>query len=207
MREIAVIGAGGHAKVILDIIRANQNYKIVAIFDDKYEKLVQKKEVYYGPIFSINQVKEIFECKFVIAIGSNAVRKMLVKQLGLKKEQLETLIHPTATISESVTIGFGTVIMPQVVINADTVIGDHTIINTSAVVEHDNYIGDFVHISPNATLTGAVLIDEGAQVGAGATIIPGKQVGNWSVIGAGAIVIQDIPPLCTAVGSPAKLIK
>ncbi|MCU5668419.1 acetyltransferase [Bacillus cereus] len=207
MKRIAIIGAGGHGKVIIDMIRANHIYKVVAVFDDKYKTLNQKLGVYYGPIVSLNLIKEISDCKFVIAIGNNAVRQKIVKQLGLKREQYGTIIHPTATISESVTIGFGTVIMPNAVINADTIIGDHVIINTAAVVEHDNSIGNFVHISPNATLTGTVLINEGTQIGAGATIIPSKQIGKWCIIGAGSVVIQDIPSLCKAVGSPARIIK
>lgn len=207
MKNIALIGAGGHAKVVLDVIQANQNYKLIAFFDDKYKTLEQIKGIYYGPIDSIKQIESIYDCKFIIAIGSNTLRKKIVKQLGLKTVQYETFVHPTAIISDSVSIGFGTVIMAHAVINADTVIGNHVIINTAAVIEHENRIEDFVHISPSATLTGGVSINEGTHIGAGTTIIPSKQIGNWSIVGAGAIVIRDIPPFCTAIGSPVKIIK
>ncbi|MDM5190874.1 acetyltransferase [Bacillus sp. DX4.1] len=207
MKQIALIGQGGHAKVITDMIHANTGYQIVAVFDDKYENLSRKQGVCYGPISSIKKVIEEIGFKLVIAIGNNAVRKRIVQQLGLEDESYETIIHPTAVVSQSASVGVGTVIMPNAVINADTVVESHVIVNTAAVIEHDNHIGDFAHISPNATLTGTVFVNEGTQVGAGAIVIPNRKIGEWSIIGAGATVIHDIPSFCTAVGSPARVIK
>ncbi len=207
MKKIALIGQGGHAKVITDMIHANKCYEIVAVFDDKYEYLSKEQDICYGPIPSIKETIGEIGFKLVIAIGNNAVRKRIVQQLELKDESYETIIHPTAVVSESASIGFGTVIMPKAVINADTVIGSHVIVNTAAVIEHDNQIGNFAHISPNATLTGTVFINEGTQIGAGAIVIPNQKIGEWSIIGAGATVIHDIPSFCTVVGSPARVIK
>jgi len=207
MKKIALIGQGGHAKVIIDMIHANTGYEIVAIFDDKYECLSEDQGICYGPISSIKEIIEEIGFKLVLAIGHNAVRKRIVEQLELKDGSYETIIHPTAVVSESASIGFGTVIMPKAVINADTIIGRHVIVNTAAVIEHDNQIGDFAHISPNATLTGTVFVNEGTQIGAGAIVIPNRKIGQWSIIGAGATVIHDIPSSCTAVGLPARVIK
>ncbi|MDA1529870.1 acetyltransferase [Bacillus cereus group sp. TH260-2LC] len=207
MKKIALVGQGGHAKVITDILHANIGYKIVAVFDDKYEGLVEEQGIYYGPVSSIKETIEEIGFKLVISIGNNTVRKKIVKQLALKETNYETIIHPTAVVSESASIGFGTVIMPKAVINAETIIGNHVIVNTAAVIEHDNQIGDFAHISPNATLTGTIYVDEGTQIGAGAIVIPNRKIGEWSIIGAGATVIHDIPSNCTAVGLPAKVIK
>ncbi|KXY71825.1 MULTISPECIES: acetyltransferase [Bacillus] len=207
MKRIALIGQGGHAKVIKDMIYANKYFKIIAFFDDKYRSLDKREEIYYGPISSIPTLMKEVEFKLIIAIGNNVVRKKIVEQLHFNDEYYEIVIHHTAVISESATIGRGTVIMPNVTINADTTIGSHVIVNTASVVEHDNCIGDFVHIGPNATLTGTVTIDDGTQIGAGATIIPNLIIGNWSMIGAGATVIHNIPSGCTAVGLPAKIIK
>lgn len=207
MKRIALIGQGGHAKVIKDMIYANKHFKIIAFFDDKYQSLDKHEEIYYGPISSIPILMKEVEFKLIIAIGNNVVRKKIVEQLHFNDDCYESVIHHTAVISESATIGRGTVIMPNVIINADTIIGRHAIVNTASVVEHDNCIGDFVHIGPNATLTGTVTIDDGTQIGAGATIIPNLVIGNWSMIGAGATVIHNIPSRCTAVGLPAKIIK
>ncbi len=204
--NIAIIGQGGHSKVIQDLISLNSQFHIVAYLDDKFEELMLMDATFIGPILSAEAIIEVFEdVKFIIAIGNNQTRKSIADKLKLPNGRYMTLVHPTATVSSSAKIGQGTVIMAHSVINADTHIGDHTIINTSSVVEHDNELGSFVHVSPNATLTGAVKIKEGVHVGAGATVIPNVEIGEWAVIGAGATVIHPIPSHCTAVGVPAMV--
>lgn len=205
--NIVMIGQGGHSKVVEDIIFANNEHQIVGYLDDKYADVTINNQIYYGPIsFAHEIINSSKEIKFVIGIGNNHVRKKIVNQLNFSEQSYATLIHPTAVISPRARIGHGTVIMANSVINVDASIGHHSIINTSSVVEHDNWIGNFVHISPNATLTGSIHIEDGVHVGAGATIIPNLTIGEWSVIGGGATVINHLPPNCTAVGVPAKVI-
>ncbi|CAG9613435.1 Putative acetyltransferase EpsM [Bacillus rhizoplanae] len=205
--KIVMIGQGGHSKVVRDIILSNNEYEIVGYLDDRYEDIAIVDNIYFGPISTAHEMINYFnQIKFVIAIGDNKVRKLIVEKLCLSENYYATLIHKTAVVSPSAKIGNGTVVMPNVVINADTQIGNHVIINTGSVVEHDNIVGDFVHISPHVTLTGSVIIEEGAHIGAAATMIPSAKVREWSIIGAGSVVINDIPPNCTAVGIPAKII-
>jgi acetyltransferase EpsM len=205
--NIVIIGQGGHSKVIEDVIFANSDYQIVGYLDDKYEDVTSINQAYYGPIsFAHEMINSFNEIKFVIGIGNNQIRKKIVKQLNFPEQFYATLVHPSAVISPRARIGYGTVIMAGAIINTDARIGHHTIINTSSVVEHDNWIGDFVHISPNATLTGTDYVEEGVHVGAGATVLPNITIGEWAVIGGGATVIKHIPPNCTAVGVPAKII-
>jgi acetyltransferase EpsM len=204
--KIAIIGQGGHSKVIHDIISSNAEYQVIGYLDDKYENITFSENHYFAPIVYAKQlIKSISNIKFVIAIGDNKIRKKIADELGLSFGYYATLIHNSAIVSPSVWIGCGTVIMANTVINAGAQIGNHTIINTCSVIEHDNKIGNFVHISPNATLTGTVQIEDGVHIGAGATMIPNVCIGEWSVIGAGATVIKDIPSDCTAVGTPAKI--
>lgn len=206
--DLVVIGEGGHSKVIMELIRSSGNYKIKAILDDKYDELILIKGIHWGPISAAHILMEhLSSLKFVIAIGNNKVRKSIVVKLGLPMENYISLVHETAVISSSASIGQGTVIMAHTIINADTQVGNHVIVNTGAIVEHDNQLEDYVHVAPRATLTGSVNILEGAMIGAGATIIPGKTIGEWTIIGAGATVINDIPAHSTAVGTPAKLTK
>lgn len=205
--EILIIGQGGHSKVIRDIILSNEEHQIVGYLDDKYEDVTIRNNTYFGPIVSARQMIGYFhEVKFVIGVGNNRVRKLIVEKLNLPSEYYVTLMHKSSVVSSSAKIGDGTVLMAYTVINADTQIGHHTIINTRSVIEHDNKLGDFVHVSPNATLTGSVKIEEGVHIGAGATIIPGVEIGAWTTIGAGATVINNIPGYSTAVGIPAKII-
>lgn len=181
--------------------------KVTAILDDKYEELMLREGIHKGPASSAHHLLSRFsDLKFVIAIGNNEIRKSIVKKLGLPAESYGSLVHPTAIISPSASIGVGTVIMANTIVSADTYIGDHVIINSGAIVEHDNRIGNYVHVAPRATLTGAVTVNEGTMVGAGVTVIPGKRIGEWAMIGAGAAVISDIPPYATAVGTPARII-
>ncbi|WP_209122906.1 acetyltransferase [Alkalihalobacillus sp. BA299] len=204
--KIVIVGQGGHSKVIQDIIHKNDGYEVIGYLDDKYDDLEITKNIYTGPLSLAPKIIEYFnDAKFVIAIGNNKVRKAVIQQFNFSRHYYATLIHPTAVISPSVEIGYGTVVMANAVINAGTLIGNHVIINTNSVVEHDNRIGNFVHISPKAAITGTVEIEEGVHIGAGATVIPNKKVGQWSIIGAGATVIHDIPPRCTAVGTPAQI--
>lgn len=205
--DLVVIGEGGHSKVIRDLIHSKSDSKIIAILDDKYDELTLINEVYIGPTSSAHLLlNRMNHLKFVIAIGNNEVRKSIVTKLDLSKENYISLIHYSAIVSSSASIGSGTVIMANTIVSADTVVGDHVIINSGAIVEHDNHIGDFVHIAPKATLTGSVTVNEGTMIGAGATVIPGKSIGEWAIIGAGATVISDIPTNSTAVGTPAKII-
>jgi len=204
--ELAVIGEGGHSKVIMDIIRSH-NGKVKAILDDKYEQLACFEDgMYRGPVASATELlSQNDQLRFVIAIGSNQVRKTIAASLDFSEDRFASLIHPSAVVSPSVKIGCGTVVMAQCTINADAVVGNHSIINTGAIVEHDSRVSDYAHIAPRATLTGAVTVREGTLIGAGASIIPGKWIGEWSIVGAGSTVISDIPAFSTAVGSPARV--
>ncbi|MFD1708000.1 acetyltransferase [Siminovitchia sediminis] len=206
--KIAMIGGGGHSKVIRELIHSIKEGEMIACLDDKYHVFQKRKDLICGPIEKARYLIQMYEgLKFVIAIGHNKTRKRIVDQLQFPAHYYAILKHPTSWVSPSAEIGYGSVIMAHTVINPDTKIGEHTIINTKSVVEHDSRISQYVHISPNATLTGGVKIGEGAHIGAGATIIPGVKIGKWAMIGAGATVIHSIPPDCTAVGVPAKVKK
>lgn len=207
MRSIVVIGAGGHSKVIRDIINATHLYKIIAILDDKYKDVTIKGSIRFAPItYSLDLIKEI-KPAFVIAIGNNVIRKKIATKLIEQGAELPVLVHPTAVVSSSTKLGAGTVVMPKSVINADCVIGEQVIINSAAVIEHDNTIESYCHISPGSILTGNVKVGEGTHIGAGTTVVPGKRIGKWSIIGAASTIIHDIPDKVTVVGTPGKIIK
>ncbi|KWW16562.1 MULTISPECIES: acetyltransferase [Peribacillus] len=205
MKKIVIIGAGGHSKVVQDIIRALDGHRLMAILDDEFKVLKKKGELYFGPISSFKDLFIHFECKLIIAIGKNDIRMKLVNELNLDPMDYETVIHPTAVIGQDVMIGSGTVIMPNVVLNAGAKVGNQVILNTSSVIEHDAHLKDFVHIAPNATVTGAVRIGTGTLLGAGAAVIPSIKIGEWCTVGAGSTVIEDMQDELTAVGSPARI--
>lgn len=188
-------GASGHAKVIIDILRAN-NEPIEALFDDNTEIT----SILNYPVLRPTEVRG----PLIITIGSNTVRKRIVNSLSVV---FGNAIHPSAIVSEEAKIGEGTVVMQGAIIQSCSVIGKHVIINTGASVDHECVIGDYAHISPHATLCGNVTVGEGTWVGAGTTVIPGVRIGKWCVIGAGSVVTKDIPDGVLAVGNRCKIIK
>ncbi|MHA6486783.1 acetyltransferase [Bacillus cabrialesii] len=207
MRNVAIVGDGGHGKVIRELINARSDTRLAAVLDDKFRTFEAGKEWYTGPLEAISEVRRLIpDVLFLIAIGNNSVRKHLTERLGLKKEDFITLIHPSAIVSKSAVIGEGTVIMAGAIIQADARIGAHCIINTGAVAEHDNQLSDYVHLSPRVTLSGAVAVQEGAHIGTGANVIPQLTIGSWSIVGAGSAVIRSIPDRVTAAGAPARII-
>ncbi|WP_416150477.1 acetyltransferase [Salipaludibacillus sp. HK11] len=203
--KIMMIGQGGHSKVLTDIINMDNQNNVIGFFDDKFSEMIIKDNIIFAPLQHVRMVSHKYSnAMWIVALGSNYIRKAIVSSISFPREKYTTVIHPSAIISPSVEIGYGSVIMPNVVINSGAKIGNHVIVNTGSIVEHDNIIGDYVHLSPNTTLTGSVVIKEGAHIGANATVIPDKSVGEWAIIGAGSTVTASIPPFMTAVGSPAK---
>jgi len=194
-RGFTIVGAGGHAKVIIEIIELSGG-TIKTIFDSnpRITELFNYKVSDQG----------MYTTPAIVAIGDNKLRKKSVQMMecGFGKA-----IHPKANISSRCEILEGTVVMAGATVNANVTIGRHCIINTNASVDHDCRIGDFVHISPRVTLGGNVRVDEGSHVGIGSTVIQGTHIGRWVTIGAGAVIIEDVPDYAVVVGVPGNIIK
>ena len=188
-------GAGGHAKVIIEILEAN-NIDIDGLFEK--DSFIESLLDY--PVSHSNKL----EGPIIISIGNNNIRKKIAQSANVEFGQA---FHTSAIISKRADIGKGSVVMHSAIIQSCVVIGEHCIINTGASVDHECIIDDFVHISPHVTLCGNVKVGEGSWIGAGATVIPGITIGSWSVIGAGSVVTKDIPDNVIAYGSPCKVIK
>lgn len=202
-KKVVIIGAGGHAKVIAEIIKQSGD-QLIGFLDDN--KDIQYKEIFDEKIVigTSNDIEKYKDCYFIIGIGNNQIRK----KLSNRNLKWYTAIHPKAIIASYVKIAEGTVVMPGVVINPGTIIGKHCIINTSSSVDHDNIIEDYVHISPGSHLAGTVHIKEGTWICAGAIIINNITIEKNSIIGAGAVVLKDInEPNNTYIGIPAKKLK
>ena len=209
-KKVVIIGAGGHAKVIADIIQKSGDI-VYGFLDDNLEKgtIILNNEnlkvigdLNYRFTLPITQP----ELEFVIAIGDNNRRKEIA-ETKIPNIKYYTAIHPSANIGLDVSMGEGTVVMANACINASTKIGKHCIINTASVIEHDNLINNYVHISPNATLCGTIKVGECTHVGAGVTIKNNINITDNCIIGAGATVINDINEKGTYIGVPVKKIK
>lgn len=206
--SVLVYGAGGHAKVILDILQLTKT-AVAAVVDDDPAKWGESILGY--PITDPNTQLPIMSDRgirqAVIAVGGNSTRAKIAETLIAKGFGFCTAVHPSAVIDRSVELGDGTVVMGGVVINSETTIGRHAILNTGCTVDHDCRLADFVHISPGGHLGGNVAIGRETQVGIGASILPNVTIGPQTVVGGGAAVIEDLPGGVIAVGVPARRIE
>jgi UDP-perosamine 4-acetyltransferase len=204
MNNIIVIGAGGHAKVVIESLRAAGRQVDYCVATEGADCVGVK--VLHGN----GQLKKLRKKGYVqaiVAIGSNIIRAEMAAWVLDAGYELITVISPHAVVSPSARLGKGTVVLTRAVVNADAVIGDQAIINTGAVVEHDCRIGSGAHLAPLSGIGGNVTIGNRAFLGLGASVIPGVKIGSNTIVGAGAVVIADLAANVVAVGVPARIIK
>ncbi|MCP4361002.1 MAG: acetyltransferase [Chloroflexi bacterium] len=211
MKQIPIIGlgAGGHAKVLIEILRQDGRYEMVGLLDPNLALHGQNLvgvPVLGGDDLLLQLLSDGFKHCF-IGLGStgNIVPRQKLYELACAYHLfVVNAIHTRAIISLTAVLGSGVSVMAGAIINADAVVGDNVIINSGAIVEHDCVVADHVHIATGAKLAGAAHIKTGVHVGAGATVNQGVRIGEYAVVGSGAVVVKDVPPHITVVGVPAK---
>jgi len=200
---LVVYGAGGHGKVVAEILLAG-GQQIAGFLDDN--PALTGSVVLGFPVFlGAEWLGKNAGAQVALGIGNNSQRERAAQQITKLGGQLITAIHPSAIVARSATVGSGVVIMAAAALNAECHVGDGVIINTGAVVEHDVKVGRYAHLAPRSVLGGGVEIGDFAQIGIGAVVLPGKRIGDHAVIGAGAVVIDDIPSEAVAYGVPARV--
>jgi UDP-perosamine 4-acetyltransferase len=210
--EIPVIGlgAGGHARVMLEALRFDQTYKLIGFLDR--DPALIKKDVLGVPVIGNDDLLLDISSTvkhFFIGLGSTGPAlhrvRLFSQAINLNMTPIN-IIHPNSIISPSATLGSGVAVLAGAIINACVSIGNNVVINTGAIVEHDSVIGDHVHVATGARLCGAVNVEREVHIGAGATILQGVKIGANSIVGAGAVVLRDVPAGVTVVGVPARII-
>lgn len=189
MKRLIIIGAGGHGRVIADAAG------VPCVFLDENSSL---DDVAGSPSELTAIVTE--DDGVIVAIGDNQTRLEMLADL----DKLTTVVHQFAIVSESATIGRGTVVFAGAVINANAKVGKGCIVNTGATVDHDCVLENGVHVSPGANLGGNVTVGECSWIGIGACVKHGITMGKNVIVGAGAAVVSDISDNVTVVGVPAK---
>jgi sugar O-acyltransferase (sialic acid O-acetyltransferase NeuD family) len=202
-RTVAIVGAGGHGRVVADAAMA-AGYSEVAFFDDRFPQCSAA-----GPWSIVGTVADLFERhqsfdEVVVGIGSNRTRLFLHERLLDAGVRLRTIVHPRACLSPHAQLGVGSVVFAGAIINIGAQIGPAAIINTGATVDHDCQLAEGVHLSPGVHLAGTVSIGRLSWLGIGSAVREGINVGANAIIGAGATVISDIGDGVTAIGCPAK---
>lgn len=205
-----VLGAGGHANIVLDILRQNQK-EVYGLTDADF----QTGDICMGyPVLGTDDIlEELFQRGIKNAVmgighvGNYQIRNKVYSAAKKIGYVFPNIMHPKAVISETARMGEGNLFAAQCVLNPEAEAGSLCIINTGAVIEHECRIGDGVHIAPHATILGAAVVDDNAFIGAGSVILPGIHIGQNCIIGAGSIVINDVDDNSVVVGNPGRLLK
>jgi len=210
MDRIVVVGGGGHAKVLISVLKKISSYELIGYTDvrDSGELLGIP---YLGPDAVLEKIREpLTDCCAALGVGKVTVaenRMRLVNRLVEMGFRLPAVVSPHAVVNENVTIGEGAVVFDGAVINTGAWIGRASIINTNSTVEHDCRIGGNVHIAPGANLSGGVRIGANCVIGTGVNVVQYVSICDGCLIGAGAVVPRDIIEPGTYVGNPASKIK
>ena len=212
MISIVGIGAGGHAKVMLEILRTDPGCRLIGLLDHNRE--LWGKEMTGVPVLGGDELLEKLFAEGVrhafVGVGTveSARPRQRLYELAVNTGfQVVSAVHPQAVVSRSARIGIGVAIMAGAIINAAAQLGQNVIVNTGSVIEHDCIIGDHVHIATGALLAGGVRIGNGSHVGVGASVRQCVKIGCNSIVGAGASVIRDVPDNVIVVGVPARILR
>lgn len=190
-----------------------QGSQTLALFDSSHNAIssLQGVPLYYG--FEgfeawVNKSKDMTDETFgAIAIGGSkgVDRQLLFAKLKKLGVIFPAIIHPTAFVSKSASVGEGSQLLVNSVVNTEATIGSVSIINTGAKIDHECRIGSGVHIAPGATLCGCITVKDNAMIGAGAVVLPRLTIGYGAIVGAGAVVTKDVPDGAVVVGNPARI--
>lgn len=210
MDRIVLLGAGGHFKVVVDMLE--KQYDIAGVTDIDTTKYNSN---FYGikVIGNDDILKRIYDegiNKALVTMGSTgdySIRKRLYDFARNNHFDMINAISCESVISKSVVMGNGNTILDKAIIHADSIIGNNVIINTGSIIEHDCIIKDHVHVSPGAVLAGGVIVGEGTHVGLSASIIQGIRIGRNCIIGAGSVVINDVEDNSVCVGVPSRVVR
>jgi len=209
MKNLVIIGAGGFGREVAWLVerinRINPTWNLIGFIDDDeklHGNIIGGYPVLGDYKWFNNHSDEVYA---VCAIGSPKTRRKIIQRL--EQVKFATIIDPDVIMSDRVKIGEGSIICAGTIITVDIKIGSHVIINLDCTVGHDAVLKDFVTLYPSVNISGNTVLEECVEMGTGSQIIQGLKVGEGTIVGAGAVVVKELPRGCTAVGSPAGIIK
>ncbi len=207
--KIVIVGAGGHGRVVLDILRNNHQFDVAGFIDSNHSlhgQIMDGIEI-LGDLSLVAKFPELSVGGAIVAIGDNRIRQAYAQTLERAGVSLVSAIHPSASIAGNAVIGKNVVIAAGANVCAHVSIEDSVILNTGCIIDHESMIFKTAHICPGVRVAGHVQVKQAAFVGIGATIIQGITIGESAVVGAGAVVLEDVNPYTTVVGVPARVVK
>ncbi len=211
MRNLVVVGASGHCKVVLDAVEKSDSFRVMGLLDaggtpgaEWFGYRILGAEDRLPELVASENVES-----YVVAVGDNWTRRRIALSMesiapGLP---MAAVVHPSAQIARGARIEEGAVVLAGAVIGSDARVGRGCIVNTRASLDHDSVMEEFASLAPGVTVGGNVRIGVCSAVSIGAQVIHGVHIGNHTVIGAGATVLRDFPDHCMAWGTPARVIR
>lgn len=204
---LVIAGASGHAKVIIDLIRAEGRYQVVGLVDlDPTPRKVAGVDV-IGAEELLPSLRSQGIAHAFVGVGANKARLAIGRRLEGLGFTLANAVSPAAVLSPSTHLGHGVAIMAGAVVNADSRIDDLAILNTRASLDHDGHIGEGAHVAPGCALAGNVTVERLAFLGVGTAVIPGITIGEAAMVGAGACVVRNVPARAQVRGVPARIVE
>ena len=208
VERLVILGAGGHAKMVIDVARSQGRYEPVLCL----ARDVDPAQRVLGVEVAIEDQQRLRELQLAgvaafPAVGDNKIRRKLLVNLQQLGFHVPTLVAANAWLSPSAQLGAGTVLMPGATVGSDARVGNGVIINTHASIDHDCHLADYCHVGPGTTLAGNVRLGEAAFMGAGSVVIPEQTIGAGAIVGAGGVVVTQIPDDELWVGCPARFLK
>jgi UDP-perosamine 4-acetyltransferase len=206
--KVLIIGAGGHARVVYEILDTDPNADLVAFVDNtprgSDEEIMGVSVI--GPHSVVDEYIESGARGVCIAVGDNEIRSRHYEKFTEKKGLTPiNAVHDNAHVSPNASIGHGIVIQSSAEVMTNAVIGDNSIVNTGSIVEHETTIGDHTHVGPGTTVAGRVDIEDRVHIGMGCDIKEHVHIGENAVVGAGSVVLDDVPAGTMVAGSPAEV--
>lgn len=202
MSALAILGGGGHGRVVADCAQVC-GFGRVDVFDDDVSRFTTGPFQIAGTVADLLMHHGDYD-GVVVAIGNNAVRLERYQSLAAAGVKMTILVHPQAVVSRHARLRAGTVVLAGAVINVGAELGESVIVNTGATVDHDCILGAGVHVAPGAHLAGGVKVGAKTWIGVGAAVREYVTIGNQVFIGAGAVVVKSVPDGLTVVGNPAR---
>jgi UDP-perosamine 4-acetyltransferase len=205
------LGAGTHARSVLEAIRSAGRFEVVALADDDASRA--GSELLGFPVVTADEVERLraegvaHAFAGVGGVGSSTARRQVFERLLAAGFELPPIVHASAVVSSWAELGRGAQVLAGAIVNAGTVVEDDVILNTGAIVDHDCRIGAHAHVGPGARLAGLVTVGEEAHVGIGAVAIERIGIGAGALVAAGAVVIRDVPAGARVAGVPARPMK
>jgi len=210
--QVVGLGAGGHAAVVIEALRAAGGYEVVGLTDPRRE--LWGTTLLGAPILGDDgelpvQYDQAVSHAFIGLGGASdtAPRRRLfelAKQYGF---EIVAVVHPSAVLSPSARVGGGAMLLANSVVNANAKLGENVLVNTGAIVEHDCVLDDHVHVAIGSRLASGVRVESGAHIGAGATVLEGRVVGAGAIVGAGSVVTRNVDANAVVAGVPAQQLR